>query len=146
ARFWDTRWSRWYEIMGPFAKTAIFVPVVLLGLIWLGRQIKTVVVGKEAAAAPEGPRLPYSPQLEQLRKITLYLSGGELVLWATIGVMNQIEEPIQFTDAISVLFVAALPAVAAFIMSLLRRGPRTAAVLAIFALTMLLPQLVVRIL
>jgi hypothetical protein len=39
-----------------------------------------------------------------------------------------------------------LPSLAAFLMSLLRRGPLTAAFLAAFAVTLLLPQLVARVL
>ena len=44
------------------------------------------------------------------------------------------------------MFVVMLPTNAAFIISLLRRGPLTAAALAGFALWMLVPQLTARIL
>jgi len=59
--------------------------------------------------------------------------------------LNYREEPQPLTDVASIMFVAMLPVLAAFVMSLFRRGPLTAAVLAGFGLTMLLPQLTVRI-
>jgi hypothetical protein len=46
---------------------------------------------------------------------------------------------------LAVMFPVMLPALAALIMSMLRRGQLTAAVLAAFALTMLLPELTVSI-
>jgi hypothetical protein len=59
--------------------------------------------------------------------------------------MNDREDPQALADVISIMFVAMLPTNLAFIMSLLRRGPLTAAALAGLGLWMLLPQLTVRI-
>ena len=142
--FWDQRWSRWKDELGPFARTAIFVPLAAPAILWIVRFWRVKISGK--APAPEAPRLPYSPAMERLRNITLAASGAEILLWLVLGVLNQREDPQALADAASVMFVIMLPSLAAFVMSLLRRGPRTAAVLAAFALTWLLPQLTVRIL
>ena len=141
--FWDSRWQRWKETLGPFARTAIFLPLGALVVLWLARRLRIAVTGKGPEL--EAPRIPYSPQMEWLRNITLAVSGVEILLWIGIGVLNQREEPQTLVDAASVMFVIMLPAIAAFVMSLLRRGPLTAAVLAGFGLTMLVPQLIVRI-
>jgi len=142
--FWDQRWKRWGEALGPFARAAIFVPLGFFVVLWLARRLKIMRSGKELE--PEAPRLPYSPAMERLRNITLAVSGIEILFWLVIAVLNNREEPQSLADIISVMFIAMLPANAAFIMSVLRRGPLTAAALAGLALSMLLPQLTVRIL
>lgn len=142
--FWGQRWKRWAETLGPFARSAIFVPLAFFVVLWLARHLKIRLSGREPA--PEAPRLPYSPATERLRKITLAVSAVEILLWLVVAVLNNREEPQALADIISVMFIAMLPTNAAFIMSLLRRGPRTAAALAGLALFMLLPQLIVRIL
>ena len=124
--------------------TAIFVPLAALVILWVARLVRVRVTGKQPE--PEAPRLPYSPAMERLRNITLAVSGIEILLWLVIGALNQMQDPQTLADAASVMFVIMLPSLAAFVMSLLRRGPLTAAVLAAFALTLLLPQLTVRIL
>ena len=83
--------------------------------------------------------------MERLRNITLAVSAIEILLWLVIAVLNDREDPQALTDVISIMFVAMLPTNLAFIMSLLRRGPLTAAALAGLGLRMLLPQLTVRI-
>jgi hypothetical protein len=83
--------------------------------------------------------------MERLRNITLAVSAVEILLWLVIAVLNDREDPQALTDVISVMFVAMLPTNLAFIMSLLRRGPLTAAALAGLGLWMLLPQVTVRI-
>jgi len=142
--FWDQRWSRWKEELGPYARTAIFVPLAALVILWVARLVRVRVTGK--APAPEAPRLPYSPAMERLRNITLAVSGAEILLWLVLGALNQMQDPQTLADAASVMFVIMLPSLAAFVMSLLRRGPLTAAVLAAFAVTLMVPQLTVRIL
>jgi hypothetical protein len=142
--FWDLRWSRWKEELGPYARAAVFVPLGVLAILWVVALFRVKLSGKEAA--PEAPRLPYSPAMERLRNITLTVSGVEILLWIVIGVLNQMQEPQALADALSVMSVIMLPSLAAFLMSLLRRGPLTAAFLAAFAMTLLLPQLVARVL
>ena len=83
--------------------------------------------------------------MERLRNITLAVSAIEILLWLVIAVLNNREDPQALGDIISIMFVAMLPTNLAFIMSLLRRGPLTAATLAGLGLWMLLPQLAVRI-
>jgi hypothetical protein len=73
------------------------------------------------------------------------VSAVEILLWLVIAVLNDREDPQALTDVISVMFVAMLPTNLAFIMSLMRRGPLTAAALAGLGFWMLLPQLTVRI-
>ena len=141
--FWDQRWKRWDDTLGPFVRAAIFVPLGLFVVLWLARRFKIARSGKELA--PEPPRLPYSPAMERLRNITLAVSAVEILLWLVIAVLNDREDPQALTDVISVMFVAMLPTNLAFIMSLLRRGPLTAAALAGLGLWMLLPQVTVRI-
>ena len=141
--FWDQRWSRWKEELGPYARTAILVPLAALVILGVARLVRTTVTGK--APAPEAPRLPYSPAMERLRNITLAVSGAEILLWLVIGALNQMQDLQTLADAASVMFVIMLPSLAAFAMSLLRRGPLTAAVLAALGLTFLLPQLVAHI-
>jgi hypothetical protein len=65
--------------------------------------------------------------MERLRNITLAVSAIEILLWLVIAVLNDREDPQALTDVISIMFVAMLPTNLAFIMSLLRRGPLTAA-------------------
>lgn len=142
--FWEQRCKRWGETLGPFARAAIFVPLTFFVVLWLARRLKIRLLGQEAE--PEATRLPYSPAMERLRNITLAVSAVEILLWLVVAVLNNREEPQALADIISVMFVAMLPTNLAFIMSLLRRGPLTAAALAGFALLMLLPQLTARIL
>jgi len=141
--FWDQRWKRWGDTLGPFVRSAIFVPLGFFVFLWLTRRFKIGIAGKELE--PEPPRLPYSPAMERLRNITLAVSAIEILLWLVIAALNIREEPQALGDIMSVMFVAMLPTNLAFIMSLLRRGPLTAAALAGLALWMLLPQLTVRI-
>ena len=141
--FWRQRWKRWGETLGPFARWAIFVPLGFFVFLWLTRRFKIGIPGKELE--PEPPRLPYSPAMERLRNITLAVSAIEILLWLVVAALNNREDLPALADIISVMFVAMLPANLAFIMSLLRRGPLTAAALAGLALWMLLPQLTVRI-
>jgi hypothetical protein len=138
--FWDQRWPRWKETLGPYAQAAILLPLAAFVILWVVRFLRVKISGKEPA--PEAPRLPYSPAMERLRNITLAASGIEILLWLVLGALNQMEDPQTLVDALSVMFVIMLPSLAAFLMSLLRRGPLTAAVLAAFAVTLLLPQLV----
>jgi uncharacterized protein (TIGR03382 family) len=140
--FWDQRWKRWGGIFREFAPGAILVPLALFVLLWLMRRRRIRRTGQ--APEPEAPRLPYSPAMERLRNITLAVSGAEILLWLLIAVLNNREQPQAFEDIISVMFIAMLPTNAAFIMSLLRRGPLTAAALAGLALLILLPQLAPR--
>lgn len=142
--FWDQRWPRWKETLGPYAEAAILLPLAAFVILWVVRFLRVKISGK--APEPEAPRLPDSPAMERLRNLTLIVSGVEILFWIAIGVLNEIEEPQSLADALSVMFVIALPSLAAFLMSLLRRGPLTAACLAVLGLTWLLPQLVVRIL
>jgi len=141
--FWNQRWKRWGDTLGPFVRSAIFVPLGFFVFLWLTRRFKIGIAGKELE--PERPRLPYSRAMERLRNITLAVSVIEILLWLVIAALNIREEPQALGDIMSVMFVAMLPTNLAFIMSLLRRGPRTAAALAGLALWMLLPQLTVRI-
>jgi hypothetical protein len=141
--FWGQRWKRWRETLGPFVRSAIFVPLGLFVVLWLVRRFKIRRLGKELE--PEPPRLPYSPAMERLRNITLAVSAIQIPLWFLIAALNNREEPQALADIVSFMFVAMLPTNLAFIMSLLRRGPLTAAALAGLALWMLLPQLTARI-
>jgi hypothetical protein len=138
--FRDQRWKRWKDTLGPYARAAILVPLGVLVVLGLARRLRIMRSGR--APEPEAPRLPYAPAMERLRNITLAVSGIEILTWLVIAVLNQREEPQSLADIVSVMFVAMLPANAAFIMSLLRRGPRTAAALAGLALVMLLPLLI----
>jgi hypothetical protein len=141
--FWDERWERWGDTLGPFVRAAILVPLGLYVVLWLARRLKIWRIGREPE--PDAPRLPYSPAMERLRHITLALSGTEILLWLIIAALNNREDPQSFADLISIMFIAMLPTNLAFIMSLLRRGPLTAAALAGLALLMLLPQVTARI-
>ena len=142
--FWDQRWKRWKEIFAPYLWTTLTVSLGFLVILWGARQLRTAISGKEPP--PEAPRLPYSPAMERLRRITLAVSGVEILFWIVIGALNERADPIPLLNALSVMFPIMLPALAAFIMSLLHRGPRTAAVLAAFALYLMLPELATRIL
>ena len=142
--FWSQRWKRWWKILGPFAPAAILMPLCFFVVLWLARRF--IIRRSGQPPVPEVPRLPYSPVMERLRTITLAVSGIEILLWFVIATLNNREAPQSLADIISVMFIAMLPTNAAFIMSLLRRGPITAAALAGLALLMLLPQLMARIL
>jgi hypothetical protein len=123
--FWDQRWK---QTLRPFARAAVYGPLGVLALLWIASLLRTKISGKEPA--PEAPRLPYSPNMERLRRITLYASGVEILLWIVLGVLNQREDPQALWNAVSVMFIIMLPSLAAFVMSLMRRCPRTAAMLA----------------
>jgi hypothetical protein len=142
--FWGQRWMRWKDTLGPFAATAILLPLALFVVLWLVRRLKIGRSGQELEL--EAPRLPYSPAMERLRNITLAVSTVEILLWLVIATINNREEPQALVDIVAVMFVAMLPTNLAFVMTLLRRGPLTAAALAGLGLFMQLPQLVARIL
>jgi hypothetical protein len=142
--FWDQRWPRWKETLGSFAQAAILLPLAAFAILWIVRLLRVKISGK--APEPEAPRLPYSPARERLRNLTLAVSGVEILFWIVLGVLNELQEPQPLLNALSVMFLIMLPSLAAFLMSLMRRGPLTAAFLAAFALTLVLPELVVRIL
>ena len=140
--FWDQRWKRWGDTLGPFVRSAIFVPLVFLVILWLTRRFK--IRGSDKELEPEPPRPRYSPAMERLRKVTLAVSAIEILLWLVIAALNSRKELQALGDIITIMFVAMLPANLAFIMSLLRRGPLSAAAIAGLAFWMLLPQLTVR--
>jgi hypothetical protein len=83
--------------------------------------------------------------MEWPRNITLAVSACEILLWLVIAVLNDREDPQALADVVSIMFVAMLPTNLAFVMSVLRRSPLTAAALAGLGLWMLLPQLTARI-
>ena len=120
----------------------ILVPLGIFVVLWLARRL--IVRRSGQPSEPEAPRLPYSPAMERLRTITLTVSGIGILLWFVIAALNNREEPQSLADIISVMFIAMLPTNAAFIMSLLRRGPITAAALAGCSLLMLLQQFMAR--
>ncbi|HLL27881.1 MAG TPA: hypothetical protein VKT73_09580 [Xanthobacteraceae bacterium] len=140
--FWDHRWKRWKETLGPYARAAIYPSLIAFMLLWLVRQVRTTLSGKESEPPP---RLPYSPRMEWLRKVTLAVSGIEILFWVVVGFLNQREDPQAILDVLSIMFAIMLPALAAFVMSLLHRGPRMAAALAGLALWMMLPEVAIRI-
>ena len=137
--FWDQRWKRW----GPFAQAAISVPFGFFIVLWLARRLKIMRSGKEAP--PESPRLPYSSNMERIRNITLAVSGSEILYLIVIGALNDLQEPQPLPNALSVMLIIMLPSLAAFLMSLLRRGPLAALALAVLGLTFILPELFARI-
>jgi hypothetical protein len=126
--FWDQRWTRWKDIFTPYVKSAIFVPLAILAGIWGWRRLRIKMTGKQPE--PEAPRLPLSPQKERLRNVTLLASAVELALWLVIGVANEMEQPLPFGEALYVMLPISLPSLAAFLMSVFRRGPIGAALLA----------------
>jgi hypothetical protein len=77
--------------------------------------------------------------------IALAVVAIAILLWLVIPAVNERENPQALGDIKPVMFVAMLPTNLAFIMSLLRRDPLTAATLAALGLWMLLPQLTVRV-
>lgn len=139
--FWDQRWTRWKDIFTPYVMNGIFFPLGILVLMWGWRQFRISVQGKEPE--PEAPRLPLSPGKERLRNVTLAASAIELALWLVIGVANEIKDPLPFASALYVMFPAVLPSLAAFLMSVFRRGPIGAALLAMLGFYFLLPLLAV---
>jgi hypothetical protein len=140
--FWNQRWSRWREIFTPYLKSAILVPLAGLAAIWGFRRFRTFVTGKEPE--PEKPRLPYSPTQERLRKLTLLVSAAELLFWLAIAIVNDPKEPQPFFDLLVFLLPLYLPALAALVMSLLRRGPVGAVLLAGLGLYFIVPELAAR--
>jgi hypothetical protein len=100
-------------------------------------------LGKEPA--PEKPRLPYSPQMQRLRKITIYASVGELLFWLVFAIVNGVKEPQPLMGIVWAMLPAYLAPLAALVMSLLWRGPIAAALLVAFGFYLLFPILVVSI-
>src|SRR6266852_8633568 len=86
---------------GPTRGTAVLVPLAALVILWVARLVRVRVTGK--APAPEAPRLPYSPAMEKLRRITLAVSGAEILLWLVLGALNQMQDPQTLADATSVM-------------------------------------------
>ena len=97
--FWDQRWKRWDNSVGPFIRAAIFVPLTGFVVLWLVRRFKIRRSGQEPE--PEASRLPYSPQMERLRNWTLAVSGIEIVLWLVIAFLNNREEPQAIADILA---------------------------------------------
>ncbi len=144
--FWDQRWSRWWDLLGSFIKTGILLPLGVLAILWVARVLRTTISDAPPQAAKEKPRLPYSPNMERMRKVTLALSAIEILFWLIVAVIGDDKDPLPFFHGLYLLFPNMLFAILAFIMSLLRRGPVTAAVLAILAVYFVIPELSVRIL
>jgi hypothetical protein len=142
-QFWDQHWKRWKEVLGPFVEAAVLVPLGALAILWAARRLTRLRHGNQVE--PEAPRLPYTPAMERLRNITLAGSGIEILLWLVVAALNDRDEPQAIGDIVPVMVIAMLPALLALAMSVLRRGPLTAAALAVLALWMLLPQLISRI-
>lgn len=142
--FWRQRWTRWREIFTPYLKSAVFVPLAGLAALWGFRRFRAFVTGKEPES--EKSRLPYSPALERLRKVTLAVSAAELLFWLAIAIVNDAKEPQPFFDLLLFLMPLYLPPLAALVMSLLRRGPIGAALLAGLGLYFALPELAARLL
>ncbi len=133
--FWDQRWTRWWEILKPYLANAIVLPLIALAIIWGVRHLRIAITGKEPP--PEAPRLPYSPQMERLRRITLAVGGAELLFWL---VMAKVLDPREsYFDNLYAMFPAILPALAAVIMSVLYRGPIAAALLAALSIYLIAP-------
>jgi hypothetical protein len=40
--FWDQRWKRWGETLGPFVRWAIFVPLGFFVVLWLARRFPSL--------------------------------------------------------------------------------------------------------
>jgi hypothetical protein len=137
--FWDQRWTRWRDIFQPYVMNGIFFPLGVLVGIWGWRQFRTSVQGKEYP--PEPPRLPLSKQKERLRNLTLAASAIELACWLFIGVANAIKDPLPFRSVVYIMLPVMLPSIAAFLMSVFRRGPIGAALLAALGFYFLLPLL-----
>lgn len=133
--FWDQRWTRWKEIFQPYLTSAILVPLVVLAIIWGVRRLRIAITGKEPP--PEAPRLPYSPQMERLRRITLAVGGAELLFWLVMAAVLDPRE--SYFNNLFAMSPAVLPAFAAFVMSLLYRGPIAAALLAAFGIYLIAP-------
>jgi hypothetical protein len=142
--FWDQRWTRWRGIFEPYLKSAILFPLAVLAAIWSFRQLRIAFTGKEPP--PEAPRLPYSPGMERLRRATLAVGGAAILFWLVIAVLNDPKDPLPFFKTLYLLFPMMLPALAALIMSFLRRGPISAALLAGLGVYLMLPELAVRLL
>jgi hypothetical protein len=94
---------------------------------------------------PEKPRLPYSPQMQRLRKITIYAAIGELLFWIVFAVTADRSDPQPLTSVVWAMLPAYLAPLAALTMSFLWRGPIAAALLAAFGFYLLFPVLVVSI-
>lgn len=139
--FWDQRWTRWKDIFTPYVKSAIFFPLGILLALWGWRRLRIVMTGKQPE--PEAPRLPLSPAKERLRNVTLIVSAVELVCWLILGIADEIKEPLPFGAVLYIMFPVVLPSLAAFLMSVFRRGPIAAALLAALGFYFLLPLLAV---
>jgi len=121
--FWDQRWKRWNDTLGPFVRFAILGPLGFFVVLWLARWSRIRLAGK--AAEPERPQLPYSPAMERLRNITLAVSACEILLWLVVAILNDREDPQALGDVVSIMFVAMLPTNAAFVMSLFCAAARS---------------------
>jgi len=139
--FWRQRWARWREIFTPYLQNAILVPLAALAAIWGIRRFRISVLGWEPP--PEKPRLPYSPQMQRLRKITIYASSAELLFWVVFAIASNRSDPQPFMSIVWAMLPGYLAPLAAFVMSLLWRGPISAALLAAFGFYLLFPLLVV---
>jgi hypothetical protein len=72
------------------------------------------------------------------------LSAAELLFWLAIAIVNDPKEPQPFFDLLVFLLPLYLPALAALVMSLLRRGPVGAVLLAGLGLYFIVPELAAR--
>ena len=139
--FWNQRWSRYWTENGDFAKAGVFGSLTLLAVMWALYLI--VYRGKPVE---EKPRLPYSPSLTRLRKITMIAGAALVMFWVAIAWIGDPRDPQTFVDALYIVTPIMLPAIAAIIMSLLWRAPIFAAVLVAFTAYMSLPELAIRLL
>jgi hypothetical protein len=139
--FWDHRWSRYWKENGDFVKIAFYGSLTLLGVMW---ALYLVVSGGKPVE--EKPRLPYSPSMTRLRKITLIGASAIVVFWVAIAAIGDPRNPQTFVDALFIVTPLMFPAIAAIIMSLLWRGPIFASVLLALSVYMSLPELAVRLL
>src|SRR5262249_2264808 len=119
--FWRQRWTRWREIFTPYLQNAILVPLAVLAVIWGVRRFHVSVMGWEPP--PEKPRLPYSPQMLRIRKITMYAAGAELLFWIVFAITANRTEPQPLLSIVWSMLPAYLAPLAALMMSFLWRGP-----------------------
>lgn len=141
--FWRQRWARWRDIFTPYLWQAILVPLAVLAAIWGIRQFRISVLGWEPP--PEKPRLPYSPQMQWLRKITIYAAAAELLFWFVFAITANKADPQPLMSIVWSMLPAYLAPLAALVMSFLWRGPIAAALLVAFGFYLLFPILVVSI-
>jgi len=139
--FWDQRWQRYWKENGGFAKAALFGSFGLLAVIWV---LQLAVTGGEPV--PEKPRLPYSPYMQRLRKITIVAGSVIVLFWIVIALIGDPKDPQPITTSLYLVVPMALPAFAAIVMSFLWRAPIFAAVLVGLSVYMTLPEATIRIL